>query len=281
MKNNNFGGFETKAVNALLDRMIAAGATEEEFAKVANYSVAARDCDFAQMRLTEVSIKADLARSLLEESAKLNNIKEISKKYNCSYGTRSFAVFMDENVCPTCKYEEKTSANIEVGDQITIELDGFGEFTATVHKVTDDAVMFIFDEYVTSRPMNEKNTNDGGFEKSDLNKWLCNDFLKSFPANLRERILGITIPSVGEITGWEDDWDKEHFEPDNCEQLPLMKKRRNRVAYLDNEPSWGWLRNATKKEYSSACFASVGPYGSTGSGASGSHGVRPVFWLAK
>ena len=34
-----------------------------------------------------------------------------------------------------------------------------------------------------------------------------------------------------------------------------MKSIRNRVAYLNNECKWGWLRNAAKKEYSSACFA--------------------------
>ena len=43
----------------------------------------------------------------------------------------------------------------EVGDKTIIKLDGLGEFTATVHKVTDDKVMLIFDDYVVKRPMNE------------------------------------------------------------------------------------------------------------------------------
>ena len=45
----------------------------------------------------------------------------------------------------------------EVGDKTTIKLDGLGEFAATVHKV-----MLIFDDYVTTRPMNESGTNKGG-----------------------------------------------------------------------------------------------------------------------
>lgn len=52
----------------------------------------------------------------------------------------------------------------EVGDKTTIKLDRLGEFVATVHKVTDDKVMLIFDDYVAERPMNESGTNKGGFE---------------------------------------------------------------------------------------------------------------------
>ena len=64
------------------------------------------------------------------------------------------------------------TANIQVGDQMVIPLAELGEFTATAHKVTDESVMFIFDEYVTCRPMNNCSTNKGGFEKSDLKKWM-------------------------------------------------------------------------------------------------------------
>ena len=61
-----------------------------------------------------------------------------------------------------------------------------------------------------------------------------------------------------------------------------MKQRRNRVAYYKNDCEFGWLRNATKKEFSSATFADVGPDGGTYYGfASGSYGVRPEFWLVR
>ena len=43
------------------------------------------------------------------------------------------------------------TANIQVGDQMVIPLAELGEFTATAHKVTDEGVMFIFDEYVAGR----------------------------------------------------------------------------------------------------------------------------------
>ena len=164
----------------------------------------------------------------------------------------------------------------EVGDKTIIKLDGLGEFTATVHKVTDDKVMLIFDDYVVKRPMNESSTNNGGFEASNLNKWLYTEFVKALPYSIRVRLTDVTIPTVGEMFGWDDEWDRNRFEADNDKQLPLMKQRRNRVAYYDNECEFGWLRNATKKEFSSAYFAGVGIRGTTNYyDASSSCGVRP------
>lgn len=170
----------------------------------------------------------------------------------------------------------------EVEDKTTIKLDGLGEFAATVHKVTDDKVMLIFDDYVAKRPMNESGTNKGGFEDSDLNKWLHTEFVKALPYSIRARLTDVTIPTVGEMFGWDDEWDRNHFEADNDKQLPLMKQKRNRVAYYNNECECGWLRNATKKEFSSASFAFVLNLGDTHCyGASLSVGVRPEIWLVK
>lgn len=170
----------------------------------------------------------------------------------------------------------------EVGDKTIIKLDGLGEFTATVHKVTDDKVMLIFDDYVIKRPMNESSTNNGGFEASNLNKWLHTEFVKVLPYSIRVRLTDVTIPTVGEMFDWDDEWDRNHFEADNDKQLPLMKQRRNRVAYYDNECEFGWLRNATKKEFSSAFFAFVSHVGRADyHSASVSLGVRPEIWLVK
>lgn len=103
-----------------------------------------------------------------------------------------------------------------------------------------------------------------------------------FPAVLKQRMTGLSIPTLGEICGWGYEWDRNHIEADGDEQLPLMKQRRNRVAYYKNECECGWLRNATKKEFSSAYFAGVNDCGLTNyGGASNSYGVRPEFWLEK
>ena len=178
--------------------------------------------------------------------------------------------------------QEMATKEIIVGDRILVSLAELGDFTATAHKITDKGVLFIFDDYVTSRPMNNKNTNKGGYEKSDLKKWIDCVLLEAFPEELKNRIADLSIPTVGELFGHDDEWNNEHFEPDTDEQLLLMKERRNRVAYLNNEWEWGWLRNATKEEFSAAAFALVNYVGlAPYAGASGTFGVRPEFWLVR
>lgn len=178
--------------------------------------------------------------------------------------------------------QEIETTNIQVGDQIVIPLAELGEFTATAHKVTDEGIMFIFDEYVTCRPMNNRSTNKGGFEKSDLKKWMDTVLLMAFPEELRDKIYGLTLPTVGQIVGHEDEWDNKNLEPDSDEQLPLMKECKNRIACFEDQLTWGWLRNATKEEFSSADFAGVSHGGyAYYYGASNSYGVRPEFWLVK
>ena len=178
--------------------------------------------------------------------------------------------------------QEIETTNIQVGDQIVIPLAELGEFTATAHKVTDEGVMFIFDNYITCRPMNNRSTNKGGFEKSDLKKWMDTVLLMAFPEELRDKIYGLTLPTVGQIVGHEDEWDNKNLESDSDEQLPLMKECKNRIACFEDQLTWGWLRNATKEEFSSANFAFVNGGGCTNYGnASNSRGVRPEFWLVK
>lgn len=173
-------------------------------------------------------------------------------------------------------------ADIKVGDKLMVPLGKLGNFTATVQKITNNKVLFIFDDYVVKRPMNEDGGNAGGYSKSDLKKWIDTELYNMFPAVLKQRMTGLSIPTLGEICGWDDEWDRNHIEADGDEQLPLMKQRRNRVAYYNNDCAWGWLRNATKKEFSSAGFAFVNGSGATGSNyASYSFGVRPEFWLVR
>lgn len=178
--------------------------------------------------------------------------------------------------------QEIDTANIQVGDQMVIPLAELGEFTATAHKVTDEGVMFIFDDYVTRRSMNNRNTNKGGFEKSDLKKWMDTVLFMSFPEELRDKIYSLTLPTVGQIVGHEDEWDNKNLEADTDEQLPLMKECKNRIACFEDQLTWGWLRNATKEEFSSAYFAFVSGRGHAAcNAASNSYGVRPEFWLVK
>ena len=173
---------------------------------------------------------------------------------------------------------------VRIGDQITIQLAEFGEFTATVQKITDRGPLFMFDDYVASRPMNAKPTDKGVFEKSDLNKWMSDVLLPAFPEAMQGKIENLTIPTYGQMFG-HDDWYNDVMEPDDDERFPLMVKRTNRVAGFNrfndlHDYEWGWLQNATKKKVSSFYFAVVDYTGHAYfSYASISYGVRPVFLL--
>ena len=63
-------------------------------------------------------------------------------------------------------------ADIKVGDKLMVPLGDLGTFTATVQMVKGDRVLFLFDDYIAKRPMNENGSNEGGYEKSDLKKWI-------------------------------------------------------------------------------------------------------------
>lgn len=173
-------------------------------------------------------------------------------------------------------------ADIKVGDKLMVPLGKLGNFTATVQKITNDKVLFIFDDYIAKRPMNENGSNEGGYSQSDLKQWIDTELYNMFPAVLKQRMTGLSIPTLGEICGWDDEWDRNHVEADGDEQLPLMKQIRNRIAYYDNDCAWGWLRNAIKKEFSLAHFSVVNRFGNTYCNvASESSGVRPEFWLVR
>lgn len=274
-ENRKHTNLETLAAAQLIRRMLNNEATLEELGRATSYMVTAAEYDAAMIKLDDIAEKT--------------GIKELAVRYSTPdsagpYPWKSVAeVFKDLlNMKFGLPSPEIELSNVEVGDKIVVNLKELGEFEATAHEVTDESILFIFDEYITERPMNENNTNTGGYEESDLKKWIDNDLLNKFPVELKARLTDLTLPTVGQFFGWDDEWDKEHFEPDGDEQLPLMKLRRNRVAYLNNEFRWGWLRNAMKKEYSSTGFAGVYSYGGAYyDAASNSCGVRPAFRLVK
>ena len=134
-------------------------------------------------------------------------------------------------------------ADIKVGDKMMVPLGKLGNFTATVQKVTNNKVLFIFDDYVAKRPMNEDGGNAGGYSQSDLKKWIDSELYNMFPAVLKQRMTGLSIPTLGEICGWADKWDRDHIEADGDEQLPLMKQRRKTETKDKKHKIWKLFLN--------------------------------------
>ena len=129
--------------------------------------------------------------------------------------------------------------------------------------------------------MNPTNTNEGGYEKSELRQKLNGEILDRFPDDIKSLMLPLEngdllrIPTEREITG-----DNQYGEPDPKAQWEPMKLRRNRMALEghNGRTQWYWLQNEDR-EYASY-FASVNLHGDARyRGASNASGVRPVFLL--
>lgn len=278
-ENRKRTNLETLAAAQLIRRMLNNEATLEELGRATSYMVTAAEYDAAVIKLDDIAEKTGIKELAVKYSTP-NGVSRRSGRYPWKSADEMFKELLNMKFgLPSPGIE---LSNVEVGDKIVVNLKELGEFEATAHEVTDESILFIFDDYITERPMNENNTNAGGYEESDLKKWIENELFNKFPWELKTRLTDLTLPTVGQVFGWDDEWDREHFESDGDEQLPLMELRKNRVAYLNNELKWGWLRNAMKKEYSSTGFANVGSYGDADfNGASGSRGVRPAFRLVK
>lgn len=164
----------------------------------------------------------------------------------------------------------------KVGDQIEV-----GKYTATCQKVTKKGALFLLDQYLDEPfKMNRENTNEGGYEASDLHKELQKNSILDIFSSVRDRMVPfkngdlLRIPYAEEFFG-----DVDGYEPSGKKQWLLMKDRKNRIAIREGEAyEWGWLQNKVKS--SAAYFALVSYYGHTDYfSASGTYGVRPVFRL--
>ena len=168
----------------------------------------------------------------------------------------------------------------KIGDQISIKLNGFGKFTATVQAFDSSGnPLLMFDKIITTRKMNEEDTNEGGYRASDLAKWMNEVLLPAFPEELREKIIDLRLPTYCEIYG--NNFDRfDPVEPDDSEQFELMKKQKDRIRMIGDDSCSYWLTNTTKKYWSDSLFVYVGGYGyAYYYFASYSTGVCPVFLL--
>ena len=173
---------ETFAASKLVQKMLSSNASQEELYNAKKYLLAAVDYDSASLALKSV--------------ANETNIKELSKKYplyGSWMGSSDISAKELLNLNFGVPKHEYDFSKTKVGDKITVDLKELGKFEATAYEVTDNNVLFIFDDYIAERPMNEKPTNEGGYEKSDLKKWIDSYLYSLFPLELKTRIIELTI----------------------------------------------------------------------------------------
>ena len=173
---------------------------------------------------------------------------------------------------------EIETTDIQIGDRLRV-----GRYTATCQKVTEKGATFLLDQYLDRpMPMNKKNTNHGGYDNSDLRKYLQSDTVLSDFEEIRPYMKPwnngdlLRIPFAGEMFG---DGLSNWVEPDGHEQWPLMQDRRNRIASRCGEYEWGWIQNKDITSSTDFCYVS-GDGRVNGWGASANLGVRLVFQIA-
>jgi hypothetical protein len=169
----------------------------------------------------------------------------------------------------------------EVGDVLDFQQEGKEHIKVLLvdRHANGMFVGFSVDCLSELKPMNEEDSNRGGYDASDLCKYLnSNEFMNILPDRLRDRVEAVRIPFVEEMFGSDDDYEDVNV---TVKQLELMKARRNRIAFQgcdSNNWCWYWMMNRRKD--SAANFANVNTNGNCNSNnASSSSGVRPVFLL--
>ena len=169
------------------------------------------------------------------------------------------------------------------GDIISFELtDGEKVRTRAVKREKNGMLFCMVDCLKQEEQMNSRDTNEGGYEASELRKKLNSDILDRFPTEIRDRMkpMGngdlLRIPTEREIFG-----ENKYGDSDNAEQWPCMKQVRNRIALLGDNGGfeWYWLQNRSRNSASYFCFVNRDGNASAYL-ASLSFGVRPVFLLS-
>ena len=169
------------------------------------------------------------------------------------------------------------------GDIISFELTDGEKVRARAVKREKNGMLFcMVDCLKQEEQMNSRDTNEGGYEGSELRKKLNSDILDRFPAEIRDRMKPmengdlLRIPTEREIFG-----ENKYGDSDNAEQWPCMKQDRNRIALLgyNGRTESYWLQNINRD--CASYFCRVYYYGrEVAYDASLSFGVRPVFLLS-
>ena len=162
---------------------------------------------------------------------------------------------------------------------ITFSLTTGEVVSAMAMRQEEDGMLFVFVDCLKDEaPMNEDNTTMGGYECCDLRKKLNTEILDTFPNSIKSRMKPVyQDDKLRLLTAMEVFGENEYGDEDSGVLLPLMKYRKNRIAFQGkgtDEWEWYWLQNV----YSASAFAFVGNLGfATYSTASASFGVRPAF----
>lgn len=175
---------------------------------------------------------------------------------------------------------EIDTENYKVGDMINFKLNDGEEVEAIAVKQEDDGMIFYFvDAIGKEHRMNRSDINIGGYENSELRKYLNSEILSRFPIEIREKMIVFDNGDFLRLATKYEIFGVMYFTDDNSknlEQWEPMKYYRNRIAFRGNNSGildTYWLQNS-KSNY----FGSLNSNGIiTCTHASNYYGIRPAF----
>lgn len=177
---------------------------------------------------------------------------------------------------------EKIKVNtFRVGDVIHFKLSDGEKAEMLAVKEESDGMIFCFVDCLAKEySMNEQNTNEGGWDASDLRKKLNGEVLDRFPRKIRKLLLPfengdlLRLPTEKEIFG-SNPCGKD--ESESVSQWKPMKQRKNRIASQGLNGGWEWYWLQNRVQNSAANFAYVNSTGYASCyNAGNASGVRPV-----
>ena len=149
----------------------------------------------------------------------------------------------------------------QVGDIIKFKLtDGEKVQAMAVQQENDGMLFCLVDCLADEYSMNDMNTNEGGYEDSDLRKKLNTEIIARFPADIKAMMVPfgngdfLRLPTEKEIFG--ENYYGEYESP-YVQQWKPMKQRRNRIAFQGKNGNWEWYWLQNKCRESAANFAFV------------------------
>lgn len=177
----------------------------------------------------------------------------------------------------------KAADLLNVGDIISVVLKNGEKMriaVAGINTYKENEVLFAFKDILSKEaPMNEDWTNEGGYEASQMAKYLDTEIFDLLPDDLQEVIKErrghkLWLFSRREVFGK----DGHYICPEDDVHIPYYQDSENRIKLRDGDPDWWWLASPYAAHTATFCCVSCFGY-SDSYGASISLGVAPGFCI--
>ena len=173
-----------------------------------------------------------------------------------------------------------------VGDVISFKLLDGEKVEARAIRNEGNRMLMWFEDCIKGRyPMNEENTNNGGWLDSDARSLLNTEIINRFPGKILKHMVKddngdwLHLLSIEEVFGMTPDFEitKESAKL----QIPALKTEKSHVKGLGlhGKTTWHWLRSPCASNATRFCHVSSNGTTDYGS-ASVARGLAPAFYLS-